>query len=218
MDFVVALPPGWVRIPLDGREKARAAALATAKTAQLAQAGRRAARQKLATAIRNALNQAYTAGGIDILLSLAEYNGIPVIASCLVTYAEHGTPVPLDDLARELSGQRTGEVTALQVAEHPGVRHLYTEDLMTRIDYHTCVPGRTGLITFAFSAPTGPLADANRAHPPPSVGVRRWPHDVGCAECIPGRRRRTQTGDPGTAVRSRNAGNGIRSWTRWFAI
>ena len=31
---------------------------------------------------------------------------------------------------------------------------------MARVDYHTHVPGRTGLITFAFSAPSGPLADA----------------------------------------------------------
>jgi hypothetical protein len=160
VDFVVALPPGWVRIPLDGREKARAAALATAKTAQLPQPGRQAAQQKLATAIRNAFKQAYSSSGTDILLSLAEYNGIPVIACCLISYADHGLPVPLDDLADELSRQGTGQVTTPQVAGHPAVRHLYTEDLMTRIDYHTRVPGRTGLITFAFSAPTGPLADA----------------------------------------------------------
>jgi hypothetical protein len=160
MDFVVALPPGWVRIPLDGREKARAAALATAKTSNLPQPGRRAAQQKLATAIRHALNQAYTASGTDILLSLAEFNGIPIIASCLISYAEHDKPVSLDDLSRELNQQANGEITTPRVAGHPAVRHHYTEDLMTRIDYHTCVPGRTGLITFAFSAPTGPLADA----------------------------------------------------------
>jgi hypothetical protein len=160
MDFVVALPPGWVRIPLDGREKARAAALAAAKTSSLTQLDRQAAQQKLTKVIRDALSQAYTLGGTDILLSLADLNGVPLVASCLVTYAEHHKPVSLSDLENELRKHGNGGVTAPKVAGYPAVRHHYIEDLMTRTDFHTRVPGRAGLITFAFSAPAGPLADA----------------------------------------------------------
>lgn len=159
MDFTIALPPGWVRIPLDGRENGRAAALATAKTGELPGPQRHAARQRLTRFIQQALTQAYLAGGTDILLSLADHDGMPVAGSCLVSYAEgDGRPVSLDQLAGEL-GRKDG-VAIVQVAGNPAVRHRYVDDLMTRIDYHTRVPGRAGLITFAFSAPSGPLADA----------------------------------------------------------
>ena len=34
-DFAVLLPPGWVRIPLDGSENARMAAVVAAKAAEV---------------------------------------------------------------------------------------------------------------------------------------------------------------------------------------
>lgn len=82
-EFTVLLPPGWLRIPLDGREQAAAAALATAEVSDLAEPCRSQAREHLLQMIRLAIRHARQAGGIDIMMSLAERDGIPLAASCL---------------------------------------------------------------------------------------------------------------------------------------
>lgn len=65
-DFAVLLPPGWARIPIDGRENAQAAALAAQKTAGLTEPQRGQAREKLTRLIRSALRDARSCGGIDM--------------------------------------------------------------------------------------------------------------------------------------------------------
>jgi hypothetical protein len=159
MDFAVLLPPGWVRIPLDGRENARAAALATAKAAEVAAPQRQAVQHKLHQMICQALSHARAAGGTDILLSLTERNGIPLAASCLISYAESTDPIPLGALAQQLrdDGQ---DISETPIAGRTAIRHRYQEDLITRLDYHLKVPGRSGLMTLAFATPLEPLADA----------------------------------------------------------
>lgn len=157
-DFTVLLPPGWVRIPLDGREKAAAAMLATAKVAELAEPQRSQARDQLLRMLRLALRHTREAGGIDIMLSLAEREGLPLAASCLVSYAEQDPPISVSRLAGEL-GTDGGEVTRLELAGCPAVRHRHLEGPVTRVDYHLPIPGKTGLLTLAFSTPLEPLAE-----------------------------------------------------------
>lgn len=157
MDFTVLLPPGWARIPLDGREDARAIALADAKAGEAPGPQRQAARQQLRRLLRQALTKARQAAGTDVLISLAEHDGLPVPASCLVSYVERGGPVPLDELASQLA-LGGGDVCAAEIAGLPAVRHRYQEDPMTRVDYYLRVPGRAGLMTLAFATPAEPLA------------------------------------------------------------
>jgi hypothetical protein len=163
-DFAVLLPPGWARIPLDGREGARAATLAASKTAGLEEPQRSAVRDKLARTIRQALQDARSAGGIDVLLSLAERDGIPLAASCLISYLDKGQEVPLDVLAAEFSaeaGERGGNVSLTEVGGCPAVRRRYIDDGITRLDYFLPMPGRpTGFLVMAFGTPMEPLADA----------------------------------------------------------
>jgi hypothetical protein len=166
-DFAVLLPPGWARIPLDGREGARAAALAANKTAGLAEPERSAVREKLTRTIRQALQDARAAGGIDVLLSLAERDGIPLAASCLISYLDKGQEVPLDLLAAELSadddgaGGGGGNVSLTEAGGCPAVRRRHIEDGITRLDYFLPMPGRpTGFLVMAFGTPMEPLADA----------------------------------------------------------
>ncbi|HLH83270.1 MAG TPA: hypothetical protein VKV38_08395 [Trebonia sp.] len=158
------LPPGWARIPLDGRESARAATLAANKTADLAEPQRSAARDKLARMIRSTLQDARSAGGIDVLLSLAERDGIPLAASCLISYLDQGQEVPLDMLAAGLSGKDDGDggdVSLTEAGGGPAVRRRYAEDGITKVDYFLPVPGRpTGFLVMAFGTPMQPLADA----------------------------------------------------------
>lgn len=157
-DFTVLLPPGWVRIPLDGRENSRAAALATAKAAEVPAPQRQVVQQKLQQLMRKALSQARSAGGTDVLLSLGDRNGIPLTASCLVSYVESAHPVSLDDVARQLRDD--GDVTEFMIAGRKAIRHRYSEESFTMLDYHLRVPGRSGIMTLAFSTPLEPLADA----------------------------------------------------------
>lgn len=159
MDFAVLLPPGWARIPLDGRENARAMALAKAKAGEVPEPGRHAALQKLQSMIRRALVQARQAGGTDILISLAELNGIPLAASCLVRCIPYEKPVSLGTVASELKKEH-GEVTDMRIGGAHAVRHRFTEPSMVRVDYHLRIPGRTELMTFSYSTPEGPLADS----------------------------------------------------------
>jgi hypothetical protein len=158
-DFTVLLPPGWVRLPLDGTETAQAAAIAAGRTAQLPQPEREQVRQGLLQLIRTALREARAVGGIDVLLSLAERQGIPLPASCLVSYLDQdGQRVPLDRLRDELA-REGGDVSATEIARGPAVRRRHAEDQVTRLDYFLPVPGRTGLLTLAFATPVEPLAD-----------------------------------------------------------
>jgi hypothetical protein len=163
-DFAVLLPPGWARISLDGREGARAATLAANKTADLAEPQRSAVREKLAQMIRRALRDARSVGGIDVLLSLAERDGIPLAASCLISYLDQGQAVPLDMMAAELSatgGEAGADVTLTEVGGCPAVRQRYAEDGVTKVDYFLPMPGRpTGFLVLAFGTPMEPLADA----------------------------------------------------------
>jgi hypothetical protein len=158
-DFAVLLPPGWARIPLDGRENARASALAAQKTADLTEPRRGQVRERLARLIRSALRDARSCGGIDIMLSLAERDGVPLAASCLISYVDQGQRVPLEMLAAELS-EKGGDVTVAQVGGDAAVRRRYQEGGMAKLDYFLPLPGRTGLLVMSFGTPAEPLADA----------------------------------------------------------
>jgi hypothetical protein len=160
-DFAILLPPGWARIPLDGREKARAASLAAQKTSGLAEPQRSQVREKLAQAIRAALRDARFAGGIDVLISLAERDGVPLAASCLISYLDQGQKVPLDVMTAELSAQG-GEAALTELANGaPAVRRRWVDSGVTKVDYFLPMPGRpTGFLVMAFGTPMAPLADA----------------------------------------------------------
>ncbi|MGH3165272.1 MAG: hypothetical protein ACRDN0_05180 [Trebonia sp.] len=158
-DFIVLLPPGWVRIPLDGRERARAIALATAKVASLPEPQRSAVRERLVQMIKAGLRQARQAGGIDILMSLAERNGVPIPASCLVSYVDEGAPIPMDMLADNLATEG-GDAKLVTIAGRPAVRYRHMDEPpVTRLDYMMTIPGKSGMLTLAFSTPLEPLAE-----------------------------------------------------------
>jgi hypothetical protein len=158
-DFTVLLPPGWIRIPLDARAKATAAAVATAKAAGLAEPQRSGVREQVLQALRLAIRHARQAGGTDIMISLAEREGIPLAATCLVCYADQDPANSIDRFAAELSIEG-GEISTPEIAGHPAVRQRYLDGIVTRVDYHLPIPGGTGLLTFAFSTPMEPLADS----------------------------------------------------------
>ncbi|HEV8219862.1 MAG TPA: hypothetical protein VGQ05_06330 [Streptosporangiaceae bacterium] len=183
-DFAVLLPPGWVRIKLDGSEPVVLARLVAAKVATVDPAQREEARALLTRTLGSALRDARAAGGLDVLLSVAESHGVPIAASCLITYLDKdGDKVPLDGLLMDLSA-RGGQVTGTEIANGPAIRHQYEvsppegsqsegrlpEDVpagaepvatrVTMVDYFLPLPGRPGLLVLSFSTPVEPLAEA----------------------------------------------------------
>jgi hypothetical protein len=159
-DFAVLLPPGWVRIPLDGSETARMTAIVTAKAADVPEPQRGQLRQRLLSVLKDTLGRARDAGGIDVLISLGEVRGVPIAASCLVSYLERGDKVPLDGLRAELA--RGGDqVTWANIAGSPAVRRQHAGAAAPTVDFFTPVPGRPGLLTLSFATATAePLAGA----------------------------------------------------------
>jgi hypothetical protein len=185
-DFAVLLPPGWTRIRLDGREIPITAGLVAAKVAGLPPAEREQARQLLTRMLHDTLRRAREVGGTDVLISLAESHGVPIAASCLVTYLDRGDQVPLDGLLAEL-GAKGGEVTAVEIAGSPAIRRRSAiatpmpprprrapasgaagngtgdepvSSAVTIVDYFLPVPGRPGVLALSFATPVEPLADA----------------------------------------------------------
>jgi hypothetical protein len=178
-DFAVLLPPGWVRIKLDGSEPVVLARLVAAKVATVDPAQREEARALLTRTLGSALRDARAAGGLDVLISVAESHGVPIAASCLITYLDKdGDKVPLDGLLMDLAA-RSGQVTGTEIANGPAIRHQYevlppegrlpedgpagAEPVATRVtmvDYFLPLPGRPGLLVLSFSTPVEPLAEA----------------------------------------------------------
>ena len=172
-DFAVLLPPGWVRIKLDGSEPVVLARLVAAKVATVDPAQREEARALLTRTLGSALRDAKAAGGLDVLISVAESHGVPIAASCLITYLDQdGTKVPLDGLLMDLAA-RGGQVTGTEIAGGPAIRHQYEivpsaaslpEDpvatRVTMVDFFLPLPGRPGLLVLSFSTPVEPLAEA----------------------------------------------------------
>ena len=159
-DFAVLLPPGWVRIALDGSENARMAAVVAAKAAEVPEPQRGRVRQRLLRVLNDMLGHAKSAGGIDVLVSLGEIRGVPISASCLVSYLDRGKEVPLDGLRAELAAG-DDEVTWAEIAGSPAIRRQRTEDAVTAVDFFTPVPGRPGLLSLSFgTAAAEPLASA----------------------------------------------------------
>jgi hypothetical protein len=174
-DFAVLLPPGWVRIKLDGSEPVVLARLVAAKVATVDPAQREEARALLTRTLGSALRDARAAGGLDVLISVAESHGVPIAASCLITYLDRdGDKVPLDGLLMDLAA-RGGQVTGTEIADGPAIRHQYEvlppegslpageEPVATRVtmvDFFLPLPGRPGLLVLSFSTPVEPLAEA----------------------------------------------------------
>jgi hypothetical protein len=173
-DFVLLLPPGWIRIPIDGREGARAAALATAKVSNLPEPQRSAVRERVQKMIKSGLRQARQAGGIDVLMSLAETQGVPIVASCLVSYVDQGgAPVPMDMMAGELS-EEGGDVSLGKIAGRTAIRHRHVDPPLTRLDYIMTTPGKPGMLTFAFATPLEELGDPLVGLFDAIMGSLRW--------------------------------------------
>jgi len=157
-DFGVLLPPGWVRIPLDGSEYARMTAIVAAKAAAVPEPQRGQIRQQLRRVLTDALASARDAGGIDLLISVGQVRGVPIPASCLVSYLDRGPEVRLDRLHAELGGEGD-QVSWTEVAGSPAIRRQRAGT--PSVDYLAPVPGRQGLLSLSFAtAAPEPLAGA----------------------------------------------------------
>ena len=135
-------------------------AVVTAKVADVPEPQRGQLRQRLLRVLHDTLRSARDAGGIDILVSLGEVRGVPIAASCLVSYLHRGEKVPLDGLHAELANGGD-KVTWAEIAGTPAIRRQRADAAVTTVDFFTPVPGRPGLLSLSFAtAAAKPLAGA----------------------------------------------------------
>jgi hypothetical protein len=177
-DFTMLLPPGWARIPLDGRTPARVKALVSERLSAAPAAQRQALRTALTREITDTLATAARHGGLDVFLSLDPVAGLPVPASALVTHLEARDDDPLAALFERLAAGGDGvevlEIDVVEVAGAPAVRRRARRreevapagDLpggvlhVTQLEYLVPVPGGGGALVLAFSTPIERLGPA----------------------------------------------------------
>jgi hypothetical protein len=166
-DFRVVLPPGWVRIPVTDRSTEAVVALATARARVAPPEQRESVRSGLVTLLGRAVTAARDAGGVDVLLSVDAVEGMPVPASCLVSYVEPQGDDDLPRIAEQLGGPGS-DVSVVDLDSGRAVRRQSTrwaEDrgvsvVVTELSFWTPVPGRGGLLVLTFSTPSPELAPA----------------------------------------------------------
>ena len=165
-DFSLLLPPQWVRISLDSREHERVVGIINTRIQHLPAQQRESVRRVLTRDMLEALAGAREAGGVDVFLSVAERDGAPIAASCLVTFLDSRDGVPLDGLLVNLAG--AGEqVSIVRIADAPAVRRLSVRQTpaggslltSTEVDFFIPLPGSTGLLVLSFGTPIEPLAE-----------------------------------------------------------
>lgn len=164
-DFTMMMPPGWVRIPVADGSNAMIVALAKERSAIAPVESREEARRALVKLLTESINEARSAGGIDVFLNLDMVGDLPVPASCLVSYVEAQGHLPsVEDLPARLGGPGV----ALSVVDLPvgravrreATRLLENSVVLTELAFWLHVPGRDGFLVLAFSTPSAELAPA----------------------------------------------------------
>jgi hypothetical protein len=166
-DFTLLMPPGWVRLPLDGREHERVVTLVNAKVQDLPPDLREGLRRTLTKEMLDALAGARQAGGVDVFLSIAAVGEVPIAASCLVTFLDARGSVPLEGLVTEFVAAAQ-QVAVISIAGAPAVRRQSVQDQesgdtvlrTTMVDFFVPVPESTGLLVLSFATALEPLAEA----------------------------------------------------------
>lgn len=200
LDYQLLLPPGWLRLPLDDKVHERLVTLSAVSVRGLPTSQRESARNSLVHLLSELVHQAEGAGATDLLVSVAAVNGIPVSASCLVTYLAGGA-VGVDGMLDELT-ELGGEVAIVEVAGAKAVRRHTRRELAVQQDhleelgkaagvsperlaaapvpvteeltYLVPLPGRTDLLVFSFSSVQPELADALRELFDAIMKTLRW--------------------------------------------
>ena len=177
-DFTLLMPPGWARIPLDGKVPARIKALVAERLSAAPPEHREALRTALTRELTQTMATAARNGGLDVLLSLDPVAGQPAPASALVTHLQgQGDGDMLQSLLATLSVGGKDDVQELglaDVAGAPAVRRLATRRerveaagelpggvlVVTQLDYFVPLPGSDGMLVLSFSTPIEQLGPA----------------------------------------------------------
>lgn len=163
LGYRLAVPDGWFTVDLGPERRQRSVReLVDRQFAGIDHAPhlKAQARQELLAQAE----AAYTAGGLDMFLSLQEIAGIPLAASLvvfLVPEPEDGHAADADQLAGALRGEDR-QVTVLDIPAGKSVRALRRERVAdtTTLEIFAPVPASGAWLLLSFSAPLGPLAPA----------------------------------------------------------
>jgi hypothetical protein len=176
-DFSVRLPPGWIRLPVDGRSDAAVAKLVALRFSGLPAQQRDAARHLVRRDLTDMVRTAAANGGLEVFLCVDPIRGLPVSAACVVTFV----PPPSGDGAVSAAdllpllgpgdGAHAVELTLEPVGGAMAARRRYRRDAdpgreqgntspSTHVEYVVAVPGSAAHLMLSFSTVTHQLADA----------------------------------------------------------
>ncbi len=128
-DFVVLLPPGWVRLPVGGGADAVVARLVSARFQQLPPGQRDVIRRALRRQLLDTVASAGAASGIEVLLCVDPVRGKSVSASCLVSFVPPPAgagAAPAPELLPALgTGESAAEWSVVPVAGQDALRRRH---------------------------------------------------------------------------------------------
>jgi hypothetical protein len=154
-DYMIVLPGGWYRIPLQPGTRERA--IGELLTRQFAGTGnvpqfKRQLRQLLA----ERAEAAWRAGGIELCLSLMTAGPLPLAASLVITLIPPppGGPLPAEKVVA--GGENTGR--SAEKKELAAGTAVFTRPQPSSLDVHVQVPGSGAWLLLSFSTPVQALA------------------------------------------------------------
>jgi len=166
LSYRLVVPDGWFNVDLDPDHRKRSVqALVERQFTGIDNAPylKAQAREELLSKVEDA----YTAGGLDLFLSLQQIAGIPLAASLvvfLVPAPEDGPAADAEQLAKTLrDDNRQVMLTALPAGKsvrvlRPGGAEPGAD--ATTLEVFVPVPGSGAWLLLSFSAPLSPLAPA----------------------------------------------------------
>lgn len=181
--YDLLLPPGWWLIPTDpvgARESIRR--LLDTRLADLPRDTAFQLRTELEARLRELVGQAQQVGAIDVLMTVDPMQGLPVMASCLVTVVPGDRPVPLDEI-RERMAEGADEHGTVEIAGAPALRVRRrrvpppdrTDDLPATVVEHVVpVPGSADHMALIWSTPIEQLGDEFASLFDAVAGTLRW--------------------------------------------
>lgn len=162
--YAVTLPPGWLRIPVEGSEPV-IAVLLDETFGDLPRDRYGPYRAELERILREQVAGARANSGIDLYLPTGGMRGLPVAASFVVSHLPPSGQAPPDVLAA--LAVHDGSAEPVEIAGTPGMRlqrraaseparqHGLNVDT-ERVTYVLPVPGRGGWLLLSFSTAVTP--------------------------------------------------------------
>ena len=170
-DYMIVLPEGWYRIPLEPGPRERAIRELVNR-----QFGGLSNVPRLKTQLRQLLTEraeaAWRVGGIELYLSLMTAGPLPLAASLVITLIPPPPSGPLT--AEELAAGRGTPDRSAEMKELGAGAAVFSQPQPGSLDVHLRVPGSGAWLLLSFATPVEALAEPMRTLFTAIAETLRW--------------------------------------------